>query len=182
MGRALITPLSQIDLSHPVGIERVPLVGVDNYYEKTRVSVDHLGLVAGLKVPEDGGIVKEGKVNHVLHLLKLRWIDFAHLGSLMSELLMTYRNHTLASGVLQVTRLKQTLPIALSLGVRDPYRLLGIIRFGLISPLHIHGGQKELSGIRISLSRLGELDVARHGDKSSVSAKEQKPKEREKPQ
>ena len=37
----------------------------------TRVGVDHLGLVARLQVPEDGGVVEEGQVHHVLALLKL---------------------------------------------------------------------------------------------------------------
>ena len=37
----------------------------------TRVGMDHLGLVAGLQVPEDGGVVEEGQVHHVLALLKL---------------------------------------------------------------------------------------------------------------
>ena len=34
--------------------------------------MDHLGLVTGLQVPEDGGIVEVGQVHHVLALLKLR--------------------------------------------------------------------------------------------------------------
>ena len=32
--------------------------------------MDHLGLVAGLQVPEDGGVVEESQVDHVLALLK----------------------------------------------------------------------------------------------------------------
>ena len=32
----------------------------------TRVGVDHLGLVARLQVPEDGGVVEESQVDHVL--------------------------------------------------------------------------------------------------------------------
>ena len=39
--------------------------------KKTRVGVNHLGLVAGLQVPEDRGVVEEGQVDHVLALLKL---------------------------------------------------------------------------------------------------------------
>ena len=42
------------------------------YHNKeARVGVDHLGLVSGLQIPEDGSIVKEGQVDHVLTLLKL---------------------------------------------------------------------------------------------------------------
>ena len=37
--------------------------------------MDHLGLVAGLQVPEDRGIVEVGQVDHVLALLKLRRVD-----------------------------------------------------------------------------------------------------------
>ena len=34
--------------------------------------MDHLGLVAGLQVPEDGSIIEVGQVDHVLALLKPR--------------------------------------------------------------------------------------------------------------
>merc|ERR1712012_368466 len=57
MGRALVPPLSQVDLAHPVGVEGVPLVRVDDNHEQARVGVDQLGLVPGLQVPEDGGVV-----------------------------------------------------------------------------------------------------------------------------
>ena len=40
------------------------------YHKETRVGVDHLGLVAGLQVPEDGGVVEESQVDHVLALLE----------------------------------------------------------------------------------------------------------------
>ena len=39
--------------------------------EEARVGVDHLGLVSGLQIPEDGRVVEEGQVDHVLTLLKL---------------------------------------------------------------------------------------------------------------
>ena len=48
----------------------------------TRVGVDHLGLVARLQVPEDGGVVEEGQVDHVLALLKLGRVDLANLRGL----------------------------------------------------------------------------------------------------
>ena len=44
-----------------------------------RVGVDELGLVSGLQVPEDGGVVKIGQIHHVLAFFKL--------GSKSSELL-----------------------------------------------------------------------------------------------
>ena len=31
--------------------------------------MDHLGLVAGLQVPEDGGVVEEGQLDNVLSFL-----------------------------------------------------------------------------------------------------------------
>ena len=51
--------------------------------------MDHLGLVAGLQVPEDGGVIEEGQVDHVLALLKLGRVDSTDLRLFMSELLMT---------------------------------------------------------------------------------------------
>ena len=90
---------------------------------------------------------------------------------------MANSNHTLTGRILKITRLKKTFTVALSLGIRNPHRLLRIIRLGLVGPLHVHGGQKELSWVRVGLTSLGELDVARHGDKKSVSGT-RKPRER----
>ena len=47
--------------------------------------MDHLGLVAGLQVPEDGGVVEEGEVDHVLALLKLGRVDPAHVHCLQAR-------------------------------------------------------------------------------------------------
>ena len=52
--------------------------------------MDHLSLVAGLQVPEDGRIVEEGQVDHVLAFLKLGRVDPANLGLLMCELLVSH--------------------------------------------------------------------------------------------
>ena len=51
--------------------------------------MDHLGLVAGLQVPEDGGVVEESQVDHVLALLELGRVDPSHLCLLVGELLVT---------------------------------------------------------------------------------------------
>ena len=51
--------------------------------------MDHLGLVAGLQVPEDGGVVEESQVDHVLALLELGRVDPAHLRLLVGEFLVT---------------------------------------------------------------------------------------------
>ena len=50
-----------------------------------RVGVDELGLVSGLQVPEDGGVVEVGQVDHVLALLEFRGVDTADLTSLQGE-------------------------------------------------------------------------------------------------
>ena len=62
-----------------MGVDWVPLVWVDNNNEQTRVGVDHLGLVASLQVPEDGGVIEEGQVDHVLALLELGRVDLEEI-------------------------------------------------------------------------------------------------------
>jgi len=146
---ALITPLAQVDLGHPGSVDGVTLVGVDNHHKQTRVGVDHLGLVTGLQVPEDRSVIKEGQVDHVLALLKLGRVDLANINSLVGELLVSNTNNTLAGRILKITRLKETLTVTSSLGVRDPDRLLGIIRLLLVSPLHVHGGEEVLCGVGV---------------------------------
>ena len=80
----LVPPLAQVDLAHPVGVDGVALVGVDDNHEQTGVGVDHLGLVAGLQVPEDGGVVEEGQIDHVLTLLKLRRVHPSYIPCLQA--------------------------------------------------------------------------------------------------
>ena len=58
-----------------MGVDWIPFVWVDNHNKEPRVGVDHLGLVTGLQVPEDRGIIEVGQVDHVLALLKLRRVD-----------------------------------------------------------------------------------------------------------
>ena len=101
------SPLTQVDLAHPVGVDWITLVGIHHlvfflsimghrtkkkndqqkrrecyHNEETGVGVDHLRLVSGLQVPEDGGIVEEGQVHHVLALLKLGWVNSTHFSCL----------------------------------------------------------------------------------------------------
>merc|ERR1712012_1052831 len=147
MGRALVPPLSKVDLAHPVGVEGVPLVRVDDNHEQARVGVDQLGLVPGLQVPEDGGVVEVGQVDHVLALLELGRVDTANLASLESELLMRHGNGHLDVDVSalhaklgDVAGLKKTLLVAVGLGVLDPDGSLGIVGLGLVLLLHVHGG------------------------------------------
>merc|ERR1719270_2056557 len=129
MGWNLITSLAKVDLAHSMGVQRITLVWIDNNHEETRVCVDHLGLISGLQVPENRSIIKEGQVDHVLNLLKLGRIDLANFSSLVGELFMSNSNKTLGCWIFKVSRLKETLPVSTRLGVRDPHRLFGIIRF-----------------------------------------------------
>ena len=52
------------------------------YHEQARVGVDQFSLITGLQVPEDGGVVEVGQVDHVLALLKLGGVDATNLTSL----------------------------------------------------------------------------------------------------
>ena len=123
--------------------------------------MDHLGLVASLQVPEDGGVVEEGQVDHVLALLELGRVDLADLSSLVSELLVADSHHTLRSGVIDVSGLEDSLPVATVLRVRDPDRLLGVVGLGLVSSLHLNVGEQELRGVGVH-GALNQLDMAGH--------------------
>merc|ERR1719394_1775478 len=162
MGWDLITSLSKVDLAAPVGVQGITLVGVDNNNEETRVGVVKLGLVTSLQVPEDGSIIEEGQVDHVLDFLELGWIDLSTFSSLVGELLMSDTNNTFGGRVLNVSRLQKTLSVSTSLGIRNPNRLLGIIGLLLVSSLHVKGREQELSGIWVH-STLDQFDMARHG-------------------
>merc|ERR1719245_2698315 len=162
MGWDLITSLAKVDLTAPVGVQRITLVGVDNNNEETRVGVDKLGLVTGLQVPEDRSIIKEGQVDHVLNLLELGWVDLSTLSSLVGELLVSNTNNTLGGWVLNVSRFQKTFSVSSSLGIRNPNGLLGIIWLLLVSSLHVQRREQELSGIWVHRP-LDQLDMARHG-------------------
>ena len=125
--------------------------------------MDHLGLVASLQVPEDGGVVEEGQVDHVLALLKLGRVDSPHLRGLVGELLVPHSHHALAGGVLHVPRLQQPLSISASLGIRNPDGLLGVVGLLLVRSLHLDGGQQELRGVGVH-GALHQLDMAGHDD------------------
>ena len=44
--------------------------------------MDQFSLITGLQVPEDGGVVEVGQIDHVLALLKLGGVDTTNLTSL----------------------------------------------------------------------------------------------------
>ena len=70
-----IPPLAQVQLDHSWGVDGEPLVRVDDNAEEARVGVDKLGLVPGFQVVEDGGVVEEGQVGHVVAFLELGRVD-----------------------------------------------------------------------------------------------------------
>ena len=56
-----------------------------HHYKEAGIGVDHFTQIAGLQVPEDGGVVEEGEVDHVLALLKLGRVDPAHVHCLQAR-------------------------------------------------------------------------------------------------
>jgi hypothetical protein len=54
--------------------------------------VNQLGLVATFQVMEDRSIIEIGQIDHVIALLKLRWVDLANLigleGFFLEKMLM----------------------------------------------------------------------------------------------
>ena len=140
MGRSLVPPLAKIDGSHTMGVDREELVRIDDTDEETGVAMDHLGLVTALQVVEDRGVIEEGQVDHVLAHLKLRRVDLAHQSGLVGEFLVTHRDLALGGGVIEVSRLEDSLTLSTILGVGTPDGLLGVIWLLEILLLHLHGG------------------------------------------
>ena len=65
------------------------------------------------------------------------------------------------SGLLPVVRLQHRLRET-SGSVRTPDRLLRVVRLGHGLSLHLHGDHEVRTGVRVRLSSLAKLDVARH--------------------
>jgi len=154
----LITPLAHVDLDGTVGVDGVTLVGVDGDTEETRVGVDKLGLVTGLEDVEDGGIVEEGQVGHILTLLVLGRVDLSDL--LLLEVLHLATGNLDCYQLVSLRTLKLTLDEAL-IGIRTPVGLLGIIRLRLILHLLLPRDEEVFGGIGVGTRAL--LDVAGHG-------------------
>ena len=131
--------------------------------------MDHLGLVAGLQVPEDGGVVEKCQVDHILALLELGRVHPSNLLHHVVELLMANRDDALGFevGILGAdggdlwTRLKQPLPEPASLGARNPDRLLRVVNFFLVISPSLNVRPEEFRRVRIYLS-FDQLHVARH--------------------
>ena len=60
-----------------------------------------------------------------------------------------------------LARLKETLLVAVGLGIHDPDGLLGVIRLVLVLLLHVHRGPEELRGVGVH-GALHQLDMAGH--------------------
>ena len=131
--------------------------------------MDHLALVTGLQVPEDGGVVEESQVDHVLTLFKLGWIDSSNFLDAVVELLVGNRNNTLCLEVRVFctnggdlwTRLEEALPEPARLRAGNPDRLLWIINLLLVISPRLYIGPEELRGVWIHLT-LDQLHMTRH--------------------
>ena len=99
-----------------------------HHYKESGIGVDHFTLIAGLQVPEDGGVVEKCQVDHILALLELWRVHPSNLLHHVVELLMANRDDALGFevGILGAdggdlwTRLKQPLPEPASLRARNP--------------------------------------------------------------
>jgi hypothetical protein len=80
--RNFIPTLSEVQLHYRWGVDREPLVRVNNDTEQARVGVDKLGLVPGLQVVKDGCVIKVSQIGHVFAFFKLRWIDLSNISRL----------------------------------------------------------------------------------------------------
>jgi len=157
VGWNLIPSLANVHLDHSLGVDREPLVGVDNNTEKARVGVDELGLKTDLQVVEDRGIIEVGQVSHVLTFLKLGRVDLANLSRWEHFFLVATHDN----GLCAIIALKETLPETMIIG-GDPDRLLRVIGLEHVLALHLEGDDQVRCWIRIGLSGLAELDVTRH--------------------
>jgi hypothetical protein len=77
--RNFILPLAKVHLDNGSSVDGIPLVRIHHNTEETRVGVDELVDESYFQVPEDGSIIQERQVSHVLTLLKLGRIDLANL-------------------------------------------------------------------------------------------------------
>ena len=66
-----------------------------------------------------------------------------------------------ASCLAPLIRHQQAL-FEVTISIRTPIGLLGVIGLQHVRPLHIHGDDEVRARIRIRLTRLSKLDVARH--------------------
>ena len=168
MWRHLVPPLAEVHLDHGGAVDGVALVGVDHHAEQARVGVDQLGLVPGLQVPEDRGIIEECQIGHVFALLEFWRVDLSHQICLEGLLLMAHRDDSLGS----VSALQKTL-LEATISIRTPHGLLSIIGLGHGLPLHVHGDDEVGAGVGVRLPGLTQFDVTGHLEATSGLVREQ---------
>jgi len=156
MGRAFITSLANIDFHGTEGVDGESLVGVDGNTEKARVGVDKLINVSDNRVPQNTGITKEGKISHVIRAVKLGRVDLADK-ILLEDLDLSIN---LDGDLGTILGLQKTLEVTAISLVRDPHRLLGVIRLGLVLHLDLVRDQKPWGGVGVGTG--GLLDMSRH--------------------
>merc|ERR1712079_298604 len=159
VGRALVTPLTGVDLHGAEGVDGEPLVGVDGNTEETGVGVDELVLVPAHRVPQDAGIAEEGEVGHVVGAIELGGVDLAHL-VLLEHLGFAV---DLDGDLGTVLGLQHTLKVAAIGLVVHPHRLLGVVGLDLVLGLDLVGDAEPGAGIRVGAG--GLLDMAGHVSK-----------------
>ena len=79
----------------------------------------------------------------------------------MNYLVIVTGHNTLGGGVLEVSGLKLTLLVSVSLLIGDPDGLLGVVGLALVGPLGLDGGEQELRGVGVH-GALHQLDMAGH--------------------
>ena len=79
MGWTFISPLANVDLHGPLGVDGEPLVGIDGNAEEARVGVDELILVPNHRVPQDASVIEVGQTRHVIAAVKLGGVDLTNL-------------------------------------------------------------------------------------------------------
>ena len=108
-------------------INQIYLVGVDSDTEEARVGVDKLVNISDPQVPEDRGVIEVSQVGHVSATVKLRRVDLADL-ILLPDLLLSLAGH---GHLLPLSGLDHSFIEAPGGFVRDPARLLGVVRLVL---------------------------------------------------
>ena len=137
-------------------INQIYLVRVDCDTEETRVGVDKLVDISDPQVPQDGGVIEVGQVGHVNAAVELGRVDLSNL-VLLPDLFLSLAGH---SDLLPLRGLDHSFIEAPSGFVRDPARLLGVVRLVLQLLLQLEGHEEPFGGVGIRTR--GFLDVTRH--------------------
>ena len=108
-------------------INQIYLVRVDSDTEEARVGVDKLVDISNPQVPQDRGVIEVGQVGHVNAAVELGRVDLSNL-VLLPDLFLSLAGH---SDLLPLRGLDHSFIEAPGGFVRDPTRLLGVVRLVL---------------------------------------------------